>query len=128
MWPARTPLFIWGGSLAPPRTGLDVGFVYLDGLLSVAGVEGAGDGVAARGLTVGGGAGAAPVVVGEEVGAVAVVEIGLVKANTSITTTIAAMAATIQGRIVASLLSCSRLSRRSSSVWRAGSVSGSVGL
>jgi len=48
--------------------------------LSRAGIEGAGDGVAAKGLTVGRGAGAAPVVVGEleEGGALAVVEIGLV--------------------------------------------------
>jgi hypothetical protein len=48
--------------------------------LSGAGAEGAGDGVAAKGLIVGGGAGAAPVVVSEleEGGAVAVVEIGTV--------------------------------------------------
>jgi hypothetical protein len=48
--------------------------------LSGACVEVAGDGVAAKGLTVGGGAGAAPVVVGEleEGGALAVVEIGTV--------------------------------------------------
>jgi hypothetical protein len=46
--------------------------------LSGAGAEGAGDGVAAKGLTVGGVASAAPVVVGEleEGGALAVVEIG----------------------------------------------------
>ena len=48
--------------------------------LSGAGAEGAGDGVAARGLTVGGVAGATPVVVGElrEGGALAVVAIGAV--------------------------------------------------
>jgi hypothetical protein len=115
----RTPLFIFGVA-SRYHALIDVGVVYLDGLLSGAGVEGAGDGVAARGLTVGGGAGAAPVVVGEEVGAVAVVEIGLVKPYTSITTMIAAMTATTQGRIAAALLSCSRFSRRSSSGRRAG--------
>jgi hypothetical protein len=48
--------------------------------LTGAGAEGAAKGVAAKGLTVGRGAGAAPVVVGElkEGGALAVVEIGLV--------------------------------------------------
>jgi hypothetical protein len=44
--------------------------------LSGTGAAGAGGGEAAKGLTVGGGAGPAPVVVGEEGGAVAVVEIG----------------------------------------------------
>jgi hypothetical protein len=54
--------------------------------LSCASVEGAGDGVAAKGLTVGAGAGAAPVVVGqfEDGGALAVVEIGTVCPYTSI--------------------------------------------
>jgi hypothetical protein len=48
--------------------------------LSGDGAEGAGDGVTAKGLMVGGVAGAAPVVVGEldEGGALAVVEIGAV--------------------------------------------------
>jgi hypothetical protein len=48
--------------------------------LTGAAAEGAGDGVAAKGLTVGGGADAAPVVVDElrEGGALAVVEIGAV--------------------------------------------------
>jgi hypothetical protein len=96
--------------------------------LSGACLEGAGEGVAANGSAVGGVAGAAPVVVDElrEGGALAVVETGLVYPYTSIATIIAAMPPTIQGRIASALMSCSRLSRRSSSGW--GSVGGSAGL
>jgi hypothetical protein len=99
---------------------------YLGG--SGADVEGAGGGVAAKGLAVEGGAGAAPVVVRDEGGAVTVVEIVLVEPYTSAATTVAEMAAIIQGHGVPPLLFCSRLSRRSSSGCRVGSVNGSVGL
>jgi hypothetical protein len=97
--------------------------------LSGACLEGAGVGVAANGLTVGG-ACAPPVVVDElrEGGALAVIETGLVKSYTSIATMIAAMAPMIQGRIASALMSCSRLSRRSSSGCRGGLVGGSTGL
>jgi hypothetical protein len=80
--------------------------------LSGAGVEGTGAG---RGLAVTGAAGAAPVVVRDRVGTVTVVEIVLVEPYTSAATTIAEIAAIIQGHGVPPLLFCSRLSRRSSS-------------
>jgi hypothetical protein len=88
--------------------------------LSGVDVGGAGAG---RELTVGS-AGAAPVVVRDEVGAVTVVEIGLVEPYTSAATTVAEMAAIIQGHGVPPLLFCSRLRRRSSSGWRVGSAVG----
>ena len=84
----------------------------------------------AAGFTFVGGAGAAPVVVGElEAGGVlAVVTIGLSYSYASIATMIAARMPIIHGHIVPPALSSSRLRRRSSSGSRERSVNGSVCL